>query len=94
MYGNAHISITSPGASPLKKYKKPIYIACYAQCIYSTVNGGGGWGRHACAKGGGIPTRGQTLWYSRYFKTLWEKIFTDRMLKMWNPERLWHSRYL
>lgn len=30
----------------------------------------------------------------KYFKTLWEKIFTDRMLKIWNPERLWHSRYL
>ncbi len=54
---------------------------------------GGGEGRTRLRKRGGgfpIPTRGQTLWYSRYICTLWERTFTDRMLKMWNPERLDH----
>ncbi len=53
---------------------------------------GGGGDTRLRKRGWVVPilTRGQTMWYSRYICTLWERTFTDRMLKMWNPERLDH----
>ncbi len=59
------------------------------EAVPPVLEGGGGGGTHSLVGGevGGvlIPTRGQTLWYSRYKSTLWSRRYVSPWA-LFNPE--------